>query len=128
MEQTYIIEIKRRDVGMLLLLSVLYGLLNISGIQVPRLCLFFNITGIPCPFCGITRGVLSLTRLEFADAVLYHPFSLAVLPVFLVGSALVLVEAKQVSVQLNSIRIAVAAVLVLSTWVVKLVWVDQAYW
>ena len=47
--------------------------------------------GIPCPGCGLTRGFLSLLRLDFASAVRMHPLSpaffllLLLFPVFRYG-------------------------------------------
>nr|QGT51180.1 hypothetical protein Firmicute1046_2560 [uncultured Firmicutes bacterium] len=36
-------------------------------------CPFRRMTGIACPFCGMTRAALSVLRLDFAGAVQYHP-------------------------------------------------------
>ena len=41
------------------------------------LCMFRNLTGVPCPTCGTTRMVLALGRGQFADAVLFNPFMFA---------------------------------------------------
>ena len=38
-------------------------------------CVFFFVTDIPCPGCGMTRACLSLTHGHIADAWRYHPFS-----------------------------------------------------
>lgn len=42
------------------------------------LCLIKNITGYPCPSCGIRGGIGCLTRLEISRAVLQNPLSLIV--------------------------------------------------
>jgi hypothetical protein len=39
-------------------------------------CLFKNITGIPCPSCGITRALLLLMDGEIRGAVLTNPLGL----------------------------------------------------
>ena len=42
------------------------------------LCLIKNITGYPCPSCGIRGGIGYLTRLEIGRAILQNPLSLLV--------------------------------------------------
>ena len=46
----------------------------------PILCLFRNITGLPCPFCGTTRSIGNILIGEFSNAV---SFNLAGFPVLL---------------------------------------------
>lgn len=46
---------------------------KIAGL--PSLCGFHNLTGLPCPGCGITRAVVCLAHGRFAEAVIYHPLS-----------------------------------------------------
>jgi hypothetical protein len=38
-------------------------------------CPLRTITGIPCPMCGMTRGVTALVRGDFAHALLMNPAS-----------------------------------------------------
>ena len=45
-------------------------------------CLFKNITGIPCPSCGTTRASIKLLHGEFINSILLNPLG------FLVGIAL----------------------------------------
>ena len=40
-------------------------------------CLFLNLTGIPCPSCGMTRAYISLFRGNIFQAFYYHPLFLA---------------------------------------------------
>jgi len=39
-------------------------------------CLFKHLTGIPCPTCGVTRSVVSLSKLDLYDSFLYNPLSM----------------------------------------------------
>lgn len=39
-------------------------------------CLFLNITGIPCPSCGMTRAYVSLFKGDLSQAFYYHPLFL----------------------------------------------------
>lgn len=45
------------------------------------LCPFRLLTGYPCPFCGMTRGISSMLRGRFRDAMEFHFFA----PVVLAG-------------------------------------------
>lgn len=42
------------------------------------LCVIKNLTGYPCPSCGIRGGIGYLTRLEFGRAIMQNPLSLIV--------------------------------------------------
>lgn len=44
------------------------------------LCVIRNITGLPCPGCGMTRALIALSKFEFTKAVRLHPLSLMMLP------------------------------------------------
>jgi hypothetical protein len=46
---------------------------HIAGL--PSLCGFHNLTGLPCPGCGITRAVVCLAHGRILEAVVYHPLS-----------------------------------------------------
>ncbi|MBL7129288.1 MAG: DUF2752 domain-containing protein [Ignavibacteria bacterium] len=39
-------------------------------------CLFINITGLPCPFCGLSRSFRGLVNLNFEDCLYYNPSSI----------------------------------------------------
>ncbi len=44
------------------------------------LCLFHWITGLPCPLCGLTRGVFALAQGHWREALRFHALTpLAVL-------------------------------------------------
>ena len=48
---------------------------NIVGFQIlnlHNLCLFKEVTGIPCPTCGFTRGFLSIGHLKIEEAAGYN--------------------------------------------------------
>lgn len=42
----------------------------------PPLCIWKNLLGIPCPGCGLTRGVCFLVHGKWAEAVRFNPLSL----------------------------------------------------
>ena len=47
-------------------------------------CLFLNITGIPCPSCGMTRAYIALFRGNLSQAFHYHPLFLIPIVVILI--------------------------------------------
>lgn len=63
--------------------SVLLGVLAGLHLLLPatRLCFIYNLTGFPCPACGLTRSVDSLFHFEFVEAWHLHPFVLAAVPI-----------------------------------------------
>ncbi len=44
----------------------------------PTLCFFNNITGFPCPTCGLTRSVFSLANGEFVQSLRFNPLGVVV--------------------------------------------------
>ncbi|ETA80697.1 DUF2752 domain-containing protein [Youngiibacter fragilis] len=36
-------------------------------------CIIYNIFGIPCPSCGLTRASLAFARLDLQSSLRYHP-------------------------------------------------------
>jgi hypothetical protein len=50
------------------------GLLEFS------VCPFANLTGHPCPGCGLTRAAFALVRLDFERALALHPLSPLLVP------------------------------------------------
>gem|GEM_PF-359339 len=61
-----------------LMAAISGGALSVSAILQPAkmagtsLCPFFHLTGIQCPFCGMTRAFISITHADFADAIEYN--------------------------------------------------------
>ncbi len=45
----------------------------------PKVCLLRNAAGLPCPLCGMTRGVALCLRGRPFDATLFNPLTLPVL-------------------------------------------------
>lgn len=41
----------------------------------PNLCIWKNLLGLPCPGCGLTRGVCFLVRGNWAEAARFNPLS-----------------------------------------------------
>jgi hypothetical protein len=93
----------------------------------PSLCMFRNITGLPCPFCGTTRSVGNILLGNFNDALNLNPlgyFSLAFLLVLFIspstikGSSLYLAKKWWKLSQRNQILLTVS--LLATTWIFNL--------
>jgi Protein of unknown function (DUF2752) len=74
---------KKRIYRILVLLSLAgYGWLGWNIVEgtahssVPSVCLFKEVTGLPCPSCGTTRSLLLLLHGEVSAAFMTNPFGL----------------------------------------------------
>lgn len=66
----------------------IYSVISLFGIVLATLlpsqdtgfsiCLFYNITGIPCPGCGMGRAIIHFFHLHFIESFYYHPFGIFV--------------------------------------------------
>ena len=67
------------------LIGVLYICIQIKyNIGIP--CLFYKITGLYCPGCGITRAIISLVKLEFYQAFRYNMMIVILIPFVIICS------------------------------------------
>ena len=91
--------------------------------QTVQLCLFKRSTGIACPTCGLTRGLLSLLQGEIAAGWLYNPLLFSIITIFFAGSVTRVISGRSVRVQLTPTErrvlwvLAIAMVLVNWTYV-----------
>ena len=59
--------------------TVLYGI--VLGIYVFVLnifdmhCPFFDVVGIKCPTCGVSRAIISMLKMEFSKSINFHPLA-----------------------------------------------------
>lgn len=90
----------------------------------PSLCPFRNITGLPCPGCGLTRSVVYSAHGQWQQAIAYHPFG----PLFLVGAGIALIPAvislrrpfNLYQTRIASILLTMTAIAILILWAVRL--------
>lgn len=74
------------------LLGYIYIVVALNGVVNDQvsLCMFHNVTGIPCPSCGTTRGMMQLVQGHFSEAFRMNAlcyvqaFFLLILPVLLI--------------------------------------------
>jgi hypothetical protein len=72
----------------MLCISILTGALAFTSIEsklqlirvpLPGVCLFHNLTGVPCPGCGLTRSIVAAVHGDLARSFSYHRMGLIVL-------------------------------------------------
>ncbi len=51
--------------------------------HLPSVCLFYHLTGLPCPGCGLTRSFVCLGHGRFGEALHWHPLGPAIFLLFL---------------------------------------------
>ncbi|MHC4244968.1 MAG: DUF2752 domain-containing protein [Planctomycetota bacterium] len=87
-----------------------------------ELCLIKRFTGLACPTCGFTRGVLSFLQGHVVRAWLYNPLLFSVLGLFFAATAVRLILARRVRVYLTNTERQIA-------WIVSfaLLFVNWAY-
>lgn len=74
---------KIRDIIVLIVIFLIYAILIISfDIGIP--CVFYEITGLYCPGCGITRLCLSLFEGDVYQAFRYNPIIFIDLPILFI--------------------------------------------
>lgn len=64
-------------------------------------CWFRWCFGLPCPGCGLTRSITSISHLQFENAWRHHPFGLLIYAIF-VANAVLLIIPKAMRVQFRN--------------------------
>ncbi len=93
--------------GWAALVGAVAFLADLLGRSAP-LCLFKQLTGIPCLTCGSMRGVMSLARGDLAGAWWCNPLMFSVAVLFLTALLVRVVLARAVVVDLSRRQRAVA--------------------
>ena len=107
-----------------LLLIAVVAISRLTGTQ-PMLCSFRALTGVPCPSCGSTRGVLLLTEGDVIGAFLMNPLVMITLAVLATIFTLRLLFAVQVKWNLGRrerwvyLGLVIAAILANWWWVIE---------
>jgi len=95
--------------------------------QSVQLCLFRHLTGIPCPTCGFTHGVLSLLKGRPGQAWLYNPLLFSILCLFFTAAGVRILFARSVRFRLRRreriIAWSLAATLFFINWAYVILYV-----
>ena len=84
---------------------------------VPSVCPFFNLTGLPCPGCGLTRSFVSVGHGHVREAFAWHPLG----PLLFAGALVYLVgTARSWKWPSEKIIIPVFGIALLAFWVLRL--------
>ncbi len=73
----------RRGLWGLLILTLLAAGAYLSASVAGWGCAVRQVTGVPCPGCGLSRALAALLRLDFRAALAYHPMIYVLPPVML---------------------------------------------
>ncbi len=88
--------------------------------RVVSLCLIKRVTGLPCPTCGFTRGVLSLLSGRPGQGWLWNPLLFSVLALFIAVTGIRILFARSLRIRLTGTERAIAwllaAVLLAANW------------
>ena len=113
----------RRAVLLTVALTAAIGLsyltfIRLTGFSLP--CFFYEVTGIKCAGCGITRMALALSQFEIARAFFYNPIVFSLLSLWSIVSVFLLVG-RPVFLRRTRTLYALLAVTVVSTVIFALV-------
>ncbi len=100
----------------ILLIGLSYGIfVRKTGFAIP--CIFYRITGLQCPGCGVTRMCLAIMRLDFKSA--YHYNRL----LFMISPIIIIIIAQQIYryIRFNDIKTTKAQTAILILLIVLLV-------
>lgn len=83
------LEAKRRlwsvtkKYGIILVIGIAYLIwVLLTDLRIP--CIIYELTGLKCPGCGVTRMIVSAARLDIASAFGYNPFIFITGPIILI--------------------------------------------
>jgi hypothetical protein len=85
-------------------------------------CLFREVTGLPCPFCGLTHSMMALGQADVGAAVMQNPVGLLLLPLAVVLLAVgvpVMLRRRRLSWPVWALWAGLAVLLL--SWVVQIV-------
>lgn len=103
--------------------------LRLAKIPMPHSCMFNNLTGYPCPGCGLSRSIVSAVHGELADSLAFHRLGLITVFYIILQllSGMTYITMPATRVRLNSARnilnrsFIILAVLFGINWIITLI-------
>lgn len=103
--------------------------LKFLGHQILSLCIFRNLTNLPCPFCGLSRSFVNVSHLNLKDAFLAHFLGIPLFLLLFVATIYSLYcsigSKRQLAIELR--RSETTALVVLATGLIVIAWVAKIY-
>ncbi|MEK7729980.1 MAG: DUF2752 domain-containing protein [candidate division KSB1 bacterium] len=115
--------------GLIAIMLIFFVSLLVPPFEQSRftICLFKNLTGVPCPSCGMTRAFLFLGHGQISKATALNPLALPVALVLLVQGARLFLRLAvqrdyrlQLSPFLFRIALIIAITLSLGLWLIRI--------
>lgn len=110
-----------RDIAIIVLIGIAYYVFySLTGIGIP--CAIREVTGYPCPSCGVTHMVLDMTRLDFESAFKDNQFLFITWPVIVAEIVYMLytIESGRDLSRKNVIGITVFTVLLFAFGIIRI--------
>ena len=82
LRKTRIIFVVTASLFFFSLVYIYYKIYNQYHIGIP--CIFFKVTGLLCPGCGITRAIFALLNFDILSAMHYNLLAVLLLPIILI--------------------------------------------
>ena len=110
---------KLKDFVILLVIFLVYAVIVIKfNIVIP--CVFYTVTGLYCPGCGITRLCLSLLKGDLYQSFRYNPIIFIDLPILFILFVLnLLYKDKENLKKINNIIIIVLAIITVAYGILR---------
>jgi len=70
------------------------GMLEIGDIPLKKVCFFKRLTNLDCPFCGLSRSIVSFAHGDLTSALSYHLLGPCI-AVFMSGTIITIIYATQ---------------------------------
>lgn len=107
--------------GAVLLLSVALPLpQNGTILGLPSLCPFHNLSGVPCPGCGLTRSFVCLAHGQIAAAFEFHPLGPLLFAGAIAGVFSAFWTPPNLSYRAQKWALATGAALLVASWMLRL--------
>lgn len=107
---------KKLEYLIIIFIGSVSAILNYFGI---RSCVFFNLTGCPCPGCGLTRSIINVFKLNIKKSISYNILGIPVL-IFIISYIFFRKKLEIILKKYQKIIIPLIVILVIISWCINL--------